>query len=154
MFKIVLVEPLIPPNTGSTGRLALATKSELILVGKLGFRTDDKTLRRAGLDYWKYVNWRHYDKNFFTFMNEYKGRYHLFSTHGKMAYTDIEFQTGDFLVFGNEDGGLGIDILTSFPNTIYKIPMFDPRVRSLNLATSTGIIVYEGIRQIEMKKLP
>ncbi|OGQ36007.1 MAG: hypothetical protein A3F16_08675 [Deltaproteobacteria bacterium RIFCSPHIGHO2_12_FULL_43_9] len=153
MFKIVLVEPLIPPNTGSTGRLALATESELILIGKLGFHTDEKTLRRAGLDYWKYVKWHHYEKDFFSFVNEHKGRYHLFSTHATTPYTEIEFQANDYLVFGNEDGGLGKEIISSFPDSIYRIPMFDYRVRSLNLATSVGIIVYEGIRQLSMKKL-
>lgn len=153
MFRIILVEPLIPPNTGSTGRLALATRSELILIGKLGFKTDEKTLRRAGLDYWKYVDWKHFEGSFLDFYSENRGRYHLFSTHASTPYTEIEFQEGDYLVFGNEDGGLGSELITKFSNCIYRIPMFDPRVRSLNLATSAGIVAYEGLRQLKMKNL-
>ena len=148
MFKIVLVEPLIPPNTGSTGRLALATGSELILVGKLGFNIDEKTLRRAGLDYWKHVNCKHFKGTFYDFFSENRGRYHLFSTHASSPYTKINFEKDDYLVFGNEDGGLGEDIISKFQNDVYRIPMFDSRVRSLNLATSAGIIVYEGLRQL------
>ena len=148
MFRIVLVDPLIPQNTGTTGRLALATGSELILVGKLGFTISEKHIRRAGLDYWKYVNFKHWEGDFPSFHQANPGRYHFFSTHADKLYTTITFQKEDFLVFGNEDGGLGPQILSAFKDQTYKIHMFDDRVRSLNLATSIGIIVYEGIRQL------
>ena len=150
MFNIVLVEPKIPPNTGSTGRLSLATKSKLHLVGELGFSTDVKALRRAGLDYWKHVDWTHYKNNFESFYKSHPGRYHLFSIHGKKCYTEIDFKEGDYIVFGNEESGLGKVILGDFQEQSYSIPMLDDRVRSLNLATSVGIVVYEGIRQLTM----
>lgn len=146
-FSIVLIEPEIPPNTGNIARLCAATGTILHLVGKLGFNTDDRTLKRAGLDYWKYVD-IHYWKNLEELQNNFpEGRYFYLSTKVATTYTNINFQAGDFIVFGKETKGLPIELLDANPETSITIPMPAGNVRSLNLSTSAGIVLYEAIRQ-------
>ena len=146
-FNIVLIEPEIPPNTGSIARLCGATDSILHLVKPLGFSTDDKHLKRAGLDYWQYVKivyWDNFDQ-FLTAQDENK-LYFLSKKVGR-SYTEVHFKSGDYLVFGKETKGLPEEIIRLYADRCCTIPMSNPHIRSLNLATATGIVLYEAIRQ-------
>jgi len=147
MLHVVLVEPEIPPNTGNIARLCAATNTQLHVVGVTGFRMDDRTLKRAGLDYWDEVALhRHIDLA--DLYSKYPtGRFLYLTTKSDRSYADFPFKDGDFLVFGPETRGLPEELLAANePNSI-TIPMSNPRVRSLNLATSVGIVLYEAIRQ-------
>ena len=147
MLHVVLVEPEIPPNTGNIARLCAATNTQLHVVGVTGFRMDDRTLKRAGLDYWDEVALhRHIDLD--DLYSKYPtGRFLYLTTKSDRNYADFPFRDGDFLVFGPETRGLPEELLAANePNSI-TIPMSNPRVRSLNLATSVGIVLYEAIRQ-------
>tara|TARA_A100000164_G_C21487183_1_gene576220 strand:- start:23 stop:478 length:456 start_codon:yes stop_codon:yes gene_type:complete len=149
MNKVILVEPEIPQNTGTIARLCAATNSELILVGKLGFSLEDKYLKRAGLDYWKYVNWRHEENKelFFTQLNIVNEDPWLLSTKGKKIYTDVKFQKHSMLIFGSETKGLSQSIRDNYSDRLITIPMENINIRSLNLANSVSIVLYESIRQ-------
>jgi len=145
-FHIVLVEPEIPPNTGNIARLCGATCSVLHLVGKLGFSTDDRTLKRAGLDYWHTVDIRYWSS-----LDELRaafptGRFIYTSKKAARCYAEMAFREGDFIVFGKETRGLPEELLAAHPETSIRIPIFG-KVRSINLATSAGIILYEALRQ-------
>jgi len=145
-FHIVLVEPEIPPNTGNIARLCGATGTVLHLVGKLGFSTDDRSLKRAGLDYWSEVDVRYWP-DLETLMKTYpSGRFFLASKKADKTHVEAEFREGDFLVFGKETAGLPQDLLDANPETSIRIPIFG-RVRSLNLSTAAGIVLYEALRQ-------
>jgi len=149
-FKIVLVEPEIPQNTGNIARLSAATGSELHLVEPLGFRLNDRSLKRAGLDYWDGVNIdRHSDYNTFLESSTAKNSPNiwLFSTAGTRSHFDIDFLPGDSLVFGSESHGLSDEILGMHPDNIIQIPMINDNVRSLNLANSVAIVIYEALRK-------
>ncbi len=147
-FGIVLVEPQIPPNTGNIARLCAATGSVLHLVGPLGFRLDDRSLRRAGLDYWEAVTVeRHPDTELFFRQNRGTARLLYFSTGGSHSYFEAEYQPGDRLVFGSETEGLPDNLLAANPDHVYAIPQRPAAVRSLNLATAVGIVLYEALRQ-------
>jgi tRNA (cytidine/uridine-2'-O-)-methyltransferase len=147
-FQVALIEPEIPPNTGNIARLCAATLTPLHLVGKLGFRTDDKAVRRAGLDYWSEVE-IHYHLNVDDLWEALPGcRFLYFSTKGEIVYTDFEFAANDCLVFGSETRGLPDDLLRANWDRCLTIPMLNRRVRSLNLATSVGIALYEALRQV------
>lgn len=148
MFHIVLVEPEIPPNTGNIARLCAATFSELHIVGVTGFRMDDRTLKRAGLDYWDEVRLhRHIDLD--ALYAEYpSSRFVYFTTKTDRKYTEWQFIDGDFLVFGPETRGLPEDVLNENAGSCLTIPMPNEKVRSLNLANTVGIVLYEAIRQI------
>ncbi len=149
-LHVVLVEPEIPPNTGSIARLCGATDSVLDLVHPLGFRTDDKHLRRAGLDYWPQVRIRHWD-NFEAFLREQEEeRLFFLTTKTKQPYTQARFMPGARLVFGKETKGLPEDILRLYSDRCLTIPMSNPHIRSLNLAMAAGIILYEALRQISV----
>jgi tRNA (cytidine/uridine-2'-O-)-methyltransferase len=146
-FNIVLVEPEIPPNTGSVARLCGATDSVLHLVHPLGFSLDDKHLKRAGLDYWPQVQIRHWP-NLTTLLAAYDQlRFFLFTTKAERPYWQAAFQPNDFLIFGRETKGLPEEILALHSEHCYTIPMSNPHIRSLNLAMSTGIVLYEALRQ-------
>lgn len=146
-FNIVLIEPEIPPNTGNIARLCAATGTSLHLVGKLGFSTDDRYLKRAGLDYWEYVD-IHYWHDLAELRSHFKEqRFFYLSTKVARSYLDTVFQPGDFLVFGKETKGLPEELLQSNPDTSITIPMPSEKVRSLNLSTSAGIVLYEALRQ-------
>jgi tRNA (cytidine/uridine-2'-O-)-methyltransferase len=146
-FNVVLVEPEIPPNTGTTARLCGATNSVLHLVKPLGFSTDDKHLKRAGLDYWEYVNivyWESFD-DFLTAQDERK--LYFFTKKTDKSYSEAQFKPGDFLVFGRETKGLPEEVIKLYKDRCYTIPMSNPKIRSLNLANAAGIVLYEALRQ-------
>ena len=147
MFNVVLVEPEIPPNTGNIGRLCLATGSTLHLIEPLGFSLDEKALRRAGLDYWdrvKVVRWR--DWAAFEAARDRAAQMWFLTTKTRQAYWGCSFQRGDYLVFGRETRGLPESLLAAHGSQCLTIPM-QPETRSLNLATSVGIVLYEAVRQ-------
>ena len=146
-FNIVLVEPEIPPNTGSIARLCGATNTTLHLVRPLGFSTDDKHLKRAGLDYWPHVDIVYWES--LSDFLQGRGRHTLYFLSKKTSrpYTAAEFTPGDFLVFGKETKGLPEEILKTYEDRCYTIPMANDNIRSLNLAMSAGIVLYEAIRQ-------
>ncbi len=146
MIHIALWEPEIPPNTGNIARLCAATGSTLHLIGRLGFRLDDRSLRRAGVDYWPEVNWRHH-ATFADFEAALAGaRLFYFSAHASNPYTRVDFRDGDCLVFGGESHGLPERLLNH--ERALCIPMPGSKTRSLNLATAVGIALYEALRQI------
>lgn len=146
-FNIVLVEPEIPHNTGAIARTCGLTHSNLHLVRPLGFSTEDKYLKRAGLDYWHLVNISYYD-SFEEVLGKYPEHgFYFATTKAKRFYTDVDYHDGDFLVFGKETKGLPEDLLHRFSDRCIKIPMLHNYGRSLNLANSANIILYEALRQ-------
>lgn len=145
-FHIVLVEPEIPANTGNIARTCAATGAHLHLVRPLGFSTDDKQLKRAGLDYWHAVHIEYHD-SFAELQSKYPdATYYYASTKGKKYYSDFAYKDGDFLVFGKETKGLPEELIYSNLDTCIKMPMTDA-VRSLNLSNSVCAILYEALRQ-------
>ncbi|MFT5498207.1 MAG: tRNA (cytidine/uridine-2'-O-)-methyltransferase [Kiritimatiellia bacterium] len=151
-LNIVLVEPKIPPNTGNIARLCAATSSTLHLVGPLGFEITDAKLKRAGLDYWSSVDVQTYE-NWGVFSEQVitpSSRMHLLSTAGQQSCYDITYASGDFLVFGSETEGLPDALLEQYPDRVIQIPILTDHVRSLNLATASGIVLYEALRQINL----
>lgn len=147
MFNIVLVHPDIPQNTGNIGRLCVGLNAKLHLVRPMGFVIDDKKLKRAGLDYWQHLELTIHDslQDFLEFSKS--GNCYFLTTKTDKKYTDINFQKGDFLIFGAETRGLPEDLLNQNQDSCFTIPMFG-KIRSLNLATSVGIVTYEGVRQV------
>lgn len=146
-FRVVLVEPEIPPNTGSVARTCAATGSPLHLVGKLGFRIDEHSVRRAGLDYWHLVE-LHTHGDFDEFRAKHEpGALHLFSANAERSFLDARFEPGDALVFGKESVGLSPELLASFPGRVLGIPT-SGAVRSLNLSNAVAIALYEALRQV------
>tara|TARA_R110002051_G_scaffold72560_3_gene131156 strand:+ start:1061 stop:1513 length:453 start_codon:yes stop_codon:yes gene_type:complete len=147
-FNIVLIEPEIPNNTGNIGRLSLASGSHLHLVKPFGFELDDKRVKRAGLDYWQYLSLTIYE-NVEEFFEVNKQRKMAFlSSHGTKDHWDIDFTDDMFLIFGKESTGLSKDILDVNSDQLFKIPIYNERIRSLNLANAVGIVVYEGLRKL------
>jgi tRNA (cytidine/uridine-2'-O-)-methyltransferase len=147
-LHVALIEPEIPPNTGNIARICGATFTPLHLVGKLGFRVDEKAVRRAGLDYWDAVE-IHYHRNIESLYQSLPGcRFLYFSTKADLIYTDMKYQHEDCLVFGRETRGLPEELLRANWDCCLRIPMPNLNVRSLNLATSVGIVLYEALRQI------
>jgi tRNA (cytidine/uridine-2'-O-)-methyltransferase len=148
MLHIALWEPEIPPNTGNVARLCAATGSALHLIGRLGFRLDDRSLRRAGLDYWSAVDF-HRHATFADFETALVGaRVYCCSAHARRPYTQAAFQSGDCLLFGGEAHGLPASVLQRYADDALLIPMPAGKVRSLNLATAVGIVLYEALRQL------
>ena len=146
MFNVVLVHPQIPPNTGNIGRLCVNTGATLHLIEPLGFSIDDKALRRAGLDYWPKLNlvvWESLEK-FIESVD--MGRCFLATTKSQKPYFEAKFQPGDYLLFGSETSGLPTELLQKYKEQTITIPM-TKEGRSLNLAVSAGIVLYEAIRQ-------
>lgn len=149
-MHVVLVEPEIPPNTGSIARLCAATKTPLHLVAPLGFKIDDKHLKRAGLDYWPYVDLRLHD-SWKAFYRQMDGKSLLyFSKKASQSYTSARYREDDYLIFGPETRGLPQELLDSHPASAYRIPMMSDAVRSLNLSNAVSIVLYEGLRQLGM----
>ena len=147
-IKICLVEPEIPPNTGNIARLCAATFTDLHIVGATGFRLDEKAVKRAGLDYWSEVKiYRHLDLDD-LYKSLADSRFLYFTTKVETKYFDWQYQPNDCLVFGRETRGLPEDLLAANRERCLTIPMPNPNVRSLNLATSVGIVLYESLRQI------
>ncbi|MRX65754.1 tRNA (cytidine(34)-2'-O)-methyltransferase [Maribacter luteus] len=147
-FNIVLIEPEIPNNTGNIGRLALASGSNLHLVKPFGFEIDDKRLKRAGLDYWPHISLYIYDsiEDFYKKHNN-KNLVYL-SSHGTKDHWSIEYEDDMFFVFGKESVGLPDSITKNNIDKLYRIPLYSPHVRSLNLANAVSITVYEGLKHI------
>ena len=146
-FHIVLVEPEIPPNTGNVARLCGATATVLHLVGKLGFSLDDRYLRRAGLDYWPTVDVRRWERLGDLEQAFPAARFWYTSKKAACSYVQAAFSPGDFLVFGKESTGLPEELLAAHPERCIRIPIFTEAVRSLNLSTAAGIVLYEALRQ-------
>ena len=158
-MNVVLVEPEIPPNTGNIARLCAATQATLHLVGPLGFRLDDKTLKRAGMDYWEHVTWKSWDslESLQAAIRKDEGggmkaekrpTFYYVTTKSKRPYTQPHYQPDDYLVFGRETAGLPKALLDANPETTITIPMFNPQARSLNLATAVAIVLFHTIWQI------
>ncbi len=150
-FNIVLVRPEIPQNTGSIARSVAATKARLHLVGPLGFSLEDRYLKRAGLDYWPFVDLRTYE-DWAAFDAIHHSRqmanFKYFSVRGEKSYHQADYGPGDFLVFGSETKGLGARFLEGRESATYRIPIFEPGVRSLNLSNAASIVLYEALRQV------
>lgn len=152
-LNIVLVEPEIPQNTGNIVRTCSLTNTTLHLVKPLGFSVEDKYLKRAGLDYWDLVEIHYYD-SFFQLMDKYpKGIFYYATTKGKKSYVDINYNCESFLVFGKETKGLPDEILNNNWDRTIKIPMKKGIKRSLNLANSVNIILFEALRQLNFPYL-
>jgi tRNA (cytidine/uridine-2'-O-)-methyltransferase len=148
VLHVALWEPEIPPNTGNIARLCAATGARLHLVGRLGFHLDDRSLRRAGLDYWPAVDWcRHSTLEELEASLE-GARLFCFSAHAVRPYTQVAYQEGDCLLFGGEAQGLPAGYLERHADRALSIPMPGGGVRSLNLATAVGIALYEALRQL------
>ncbi|MBE3587677.1 MAG: tRNA (uridine(34)/cytosine(34)/5-carboxymethylaminomethyluridine(34)-2'-O)-methyltransferase TrmL [Thermoanaerobacteraceae bacterium] len=146
-MHIVLVEPEIPANTGNIARTCAATRSILHLVRPLGFSTDDKHLKRAGLDYWHLVE-IHYHDSFSQLRELYSGHtFYFLSTRGEHLYTRVKYHPSDFLVFGRETRGLPAELLAANKPYTLRIPMARGTTRSLNLANSVALVLYEALRQ-------
>ncbi len=152
LFKIVIVEPEIPQNTGNIGRTCVGANCELHLVGPMSFKIDDTQLKRAGLDYWPHLKWFYYPTFqdwFLTVQNPERCFY--FETKIQKSYYDVQFRRGDWLVFGKETKGLDPDIIQKNIDRAIMIPQTGP-VRSLNLATAVAIGIYEGFRQVQISE--
>ena len=149
MFHIILHQPEIPQNTGSVGRLCVSNDARLHLIHPLGFDTDEATVRRAGLDYWKRLDPAHYDDwNQFLARNP-SMRLWFFTTKAARRHTEVRFADGDGLVFGCETRGLPEELLRAHPDQLLRIPMLGRFHRSLNLAQAAAVALYEALRQTE-----
>ncbi len=151
MFTVVLVEPQIPQNTGNIARLCAAMDMELLIVGKPGFFLDDRYLKRAGLDYWEFVRMRHEPDRDKFLVNMDLSRSYMLTTKIDRPYTRIQPQPGDYFLFGSETAGLPESLLHANPSACYTIPMKNPGVRSLNLATSVGIVMAHALAQFDFR---
>jgi len=148
-LQVALIEPEIPPNTGNIARLCAATGTRLHLVGRLGFRLNDATLRRAGLDYWDAVDLERHANLAALFQRVAPAPCYFFSTRGAINYASVRYQPGDTLAFGCETRGLPEELLNQYPDRVLGIPMRSNRVRSLNLANAVAIVLYEALSQFQ-----
>ena len=147
-MHVVLFEPEIPPNTGSVARLCAATLTTLHLIEPLGFKIDDKHLKRAGLDYWEFVD-LHVHKSWNDFLCDAKpGRLLYFSKKAQRSYTSVRYDENDYLVFGPETRGLPEPMRAANADHSLRIPMMGSGVRSLNLSNAVSIVLYEALRQL------
>lgn len=147
MIRVALVEPEIPPNTGNIARLCAATRVPLHIVGVTGFRLDDRAVRRAALDYWPEVLLQRHPDLEALYHSLPETRFVYLSTKAQRPYFDWSFAENDCLVFGRETRGLPDDVLRTNWDRCLTIPMLNASVRSLNLATAVGIVLYEALRQ-------
>ena len=146
-LNLVLVEPEIPQNTGNIARTCALTGARLHLVGPMGFKIDDRKLKRAGLDYWHLLDISYYD-SLQDFFEKNKGPYYYFSTKAQHIHSDVQYPDGAYLVFGKETAGLPEELLKANPESCVRIPMRNhPDARSLNLSNSAAIAAYEVLRQ-------
>ena len=147
-MHVVLFEPEIPPNTGSVARLCAATLTPLHLIEPLGFQIDDKHLKRAGLDYWEFVDLRVHNSwaDFLRATDAKRLRY--FTKRAARSYTTVRYEDGDYLVFGPETRGLPAELLEANESDALRIPLLGTGVRSLNLSNAVAIVVYEALRQL------
>lgn len=151
-LNIVLYEPEIPANTGNIGRTCVATDTRLHLIEPLGFRLDEKSIKRAGMDYWKdldvttYVNWEEFcEKN-------PNAKIYMATTKGKHVYSDVSYESDCYIMFGKESAGIPEEILKEHPDTCVRIPMVG-ETRSLNLSNSVAIVLYEALRQNQFEHM-
>jgi tRNA (cytidine/uridine-2'-O-)-methyltransferase len=153
MLNIVLYEPEIPHNTGAIARSCVLTNSKLHLIKPFGFSIDDKHLKRAGLDYWSLLKLEVYE-NYEDFLEKNKGKTIYYSTtKTKNRYTDVKFNDGDYIMFGPETRGIPEDILHDNSESCIRIPMIKELKRSLNLANSANIVLFEALRQLDFLDL-
>ena len=147
-MHIVLLEPEIPPNTGNVARLCAATNSTLHLIEPLGFKLDDTQLKRAGMDYWQHVQWHRWAE-WTVFHKSLPGdaRLWLVESNGPKLYTEVRFAPEDYLVFGRETAGLPKKLLEENRERWVRIPMFNPKARSLNLSNCVALVLFEALRQ-------
>ena len=152
-LHIALIEPQIPPNTGNVARLCAATGCALHLVEPLGFRIDDRELKRAGLDYWESVDMTLHPSLAAFMSATVMHRRWFFSTHATQPYTNAEYAVGDFLIFGKETAGLPKELLAQNAERAMRIPMRGKAVRSLNLSTAVGIAAYAALAKLNFPNL-
>jgi tRNA (cytidine/uridine-2'-O-)-methyltransferase len=154
-FHIVLLEPEIPANTGNIGRTCVATGSTLHLIEPLGFRLNEKEIKRAGMDYWQDLDVRLYI-NFEDFLSKNpKAKLYMATTKGKHVYTEPAYEDNAYFMFGKESAGIPEEILVQHPHRSIRIPMLN-QIRSLNLANSVAVVLYEALRQhdfFDMKRM-
>lgn len=153
-MNIVLLEPEMPANTGNIGRTCVATGTRLHLIEPMGFRINDKMLKRAGLDYWKDLDVTVYD-NFQDFLernSEAEGKLYMATTKARHVYSDVAYPEDCYIMFGKESAGIPEEILVDYEETCVRVPM-KSAIRSLNLSNSVGIVLYEALRQHEFKQL-
>lgn len=147
-MNIVLVEPEIPPNTGNVARLCAATRTVLHVVEPLGFKLSDARLKRAGLDYWRHLDWHRWpDWAAFQKQLPAAARLWLVESKGPRHYGEVRYGPNDYLVFGRETAGLPSGIIAQYPESWLRIPMFHEEVRSLNLSNCVALVLYEALRQ-------
>lgn len=151
ILNIVLVEPQIPQNTGNIARTCAVTGARLHIVKPMGFTVDDKKLKRAGLDYWHFLDITYYE-NLDDFFEKNSGDFYFFTTKGQNRHSDVEYKDNSYLIFGREDAGLPEEILVKHPDECVRIPMRSD-IRSLNLSNSVAIGVYEVLRQWDYPEL-
>ena len=146
MIHVVLYEPEIPANTGNIGRTCVATGTSLHLIEPLGFRLDEKSVKRAGMDYWSQLDLKRYI-NFEEFKEKNPdAKIWMATTKAKHVYSDVSFGPNDFIMFGKESAGIDEEILVDYEDTCIRIPMLDA-IRSLNLSNSVAVVLYEALRQ-------
>ena len=150
--NIVLVEPEIPQNTGNIARTCAATGSKLHIVKPMGFTIDDKKLKRAGLDYWHFLNIQYYEGLDDFFSKNEGARFFYLSSKAPLSYTDVEYKDNDFLLFGKETKGLPEKILVEHPERCLRIPMISD-ARCINLSNAVAVVTYEALRQGDFKSL-
>lgn len=153
-FHVVLVEPEIPPNTGNIARTCAITGAKLHLVKPLGFSIDERSVKRAGLDYWDHLGVEIHE-SLDDFLEKYGDRkLYLATTHGKVRYTDVHYEKGSFILFGKETAGLPGEFIAAHPDTAVRVPMGrDESLRSLNLSNSVAVVLYEALRQHDFPNL-
>ena len=148
MMNIVLFEPEIPQNTGNIGRTCVATGTRLHLIGPMGFQITEKAVKRAGMDYWKYLDVTEYD-GYEDFLEKNPGaKIYMATTKAKQRYTDVSYEEDCYIMFGKESAGIPEEILLNYQETAIRIPM-NLEIRSLNLSNSVAIVLYEALRQNE-----
>lgn len=150
LINIVLLEPEIPANTGNIGRTCVATGSKLHLIEPLGFDIDEKSVKRAGLDYWQHLDVTVY-KDFEDFLEKNKGaKIFMATTKARQTYADVKYEEDCYIMFGKESAGIPEEILLDYKDTSIRIPMLE-NIRSLNLSNSVAIVAYEALRQLDFK---
>lgn len=152
-LNIVLFEPEIPQNTGNIARTCVLTNSKLHLIKPLGFSLDEKHLKRAGLDYWQYLDMEIHE-SYEDFREKYKdGNFYFSTTKGSRIYTEVNYEQGDFIVFGKESAGLPDYIRNDNKGNLIRVPMLETSTRSLNLSNTVAIVTYEVMRQMDFPNM-
>lgn len=149
-FKIVLFAPEIPGNTGSIGRTCVALNAELILIKPYGFEIDEKAVRRAGLDYWKFVQLKEFDswEDFLLKERPERNKLIFFENNGEKFHYEAPYQDGCYIIFGGETQGIPYEVEQEYQKQIYKLPMYSPEIRSLNLSNVATAVAYECLRHL------